>query len=72
MLGYILRRLMVAIPTILLIITISVLVITAAPGSPFDAQEGAELEPEIIQICAPPITSTIRFWCGWANISKVW
>jgi oligopeptide transport system permease protein len=48
MLGYIIRRLMVAIPTILLIITLSFLVITAAPGSPFDPQEGAELEPEIV------------------------
>jgi len=48
MLTYILRRLLVAIPTILLIVVLSFLIITAAPGGPFDSQEGAEIDPEII------------------------
>ncbi|MBL8644705.1 MAG: ABC transporter permease subunit [Rhodospirillaceae bacterium] len=48
MLSYILRRLLIAIPTILLIVVLSFLIITAAPGGPFDAQEGGDIDPEII------------------------
>ena len=36
MFGYILRRLLVAIPTILIIITVAFFMMRAAPGSPFD------------------------------------
>ena len=38
MFGYILRRLLVAIPTILIIITVAFFMMRAAPGSPFDTE----------------------------------
>lgn len=38
MFGYILRRLLVAIPTILIIITVAFFMMRAAPGSPFDLE----------------------------------
>jgi oligopeptide transport system permease protein len=48
MLIYIARRLLVAIPTILLIVVLSFLIITAAPGGPFQTEEGVIIDPEII------------------------
>ncbi|MBL8629296.1 MAG: ABC transporter permease subunit [Rhodospirillaceae bacterium] len=48
MAAYILRRLLIAIPTILLIVVLSFLIITAAPGGPFDGQEGGDIDPEIL------------------------
>ncbi|HAQ35174.1 MAG: oligopeptide transporter permease [Maricaulis sp.] len=38
MFGYIIRRLLVAIPTILIIITVAFFMMRAAPGSPFDTE----------------------------------
>lgn len=46
MFGFILRRLMVAIPTIFIIIILSFFIVKAAPGGPFDDE--AEIEPEIL------------------------
>lgn len=48
MLAYVARRLLIAIPTILLIVVLSFLIITAAPGGPFTAQEGGDIDPEIL------------------------
>jgi oligopeptide transport system permease protein len=48
MLAYVVRRLLIAIPTILLIVVLSFLIITAAPGGPFDPQEGMEMDPEVL------------------------
>lgn len=44
-LGYILRRLLVAIPTLLVIVTAAFFMMRAAPGSPFDADR--KLQPEV-------------------------
>lgn len=46
MLRFIAQRLLVAIPTILIIIILSFFIIKAAPGGPFD--EEAEMEPEVL------------------------
>ena len=46
MLAFILRRLAIAVPTMLIIIVVSFFVIQLAPGSPFDAE--ADLDPQII------------------------
>lgn len=46
MLGFILRRVMVAVPTIFIIVVLSFFIIKAAPGGPFD--EEAEIEPEVL------------------------
>lgn len=45
MLSFIFKRLLVGIPTLLIIIVLSFLIIKAAPGSPFDSE--AEIDPEI-------------------------
>jgi oligopeptide transport system permease protein len=45
MLSYIFRRLLVAIPTLLLVITVAFFMMRAAPGSPFDLER--KLPPEI-------------------------
>jgi oligopeptide transport system permease protein len=45
---YILRRLLTAVPTLLLIVVLAFLIITAAPGGPFDTQEGIEMDPEVL------------------------
>jgi len=45
MLNLVARRLMVAIPTLFIIIVLSFLIIKMAPGGPFDAE--AEIDPEI-------------------------
>src|SRR5690554_4940553 len=45
MLGYAIRRIVSLIPTLLVIVTLSFLVIRLAPGGPFDAEQG--LPPEI-------------------------
>jgi oligopeptide transport system permease protein len=44
--GFILRRLLIAIPTLLIIATASFFLMRAAPGGPFDAE--ADLEPEVL------------------------
>ena len=46
MLNFILRRLAIAIPTLLIIVVVSFLIIQFAPGSPFDT--GANMDPEIL------------------------
>jgi oligopeptide transport system permease protein len=46
MLGFVLRRVMVAIPTIFIIVVLSFFIIKAAPGGPFDSE--AEIEPEVL------------------------
>ena len=43
--GYVLRRLLIAIPTLLVIITATFFMMRAAPGSPFDADR--KLQPEV-------------------------
>jgi oligopeptide transport system permease protein len=48
MLAYILRRLLIAIPTLLIIIVFSFVIITAAPGGPFTPEEGEQIDPEIL------------------------
>jgi oligopeptide transport system permease protein len=45
MLSLIIKRLLVAVPTLLVIIVLSFLIIKAAPGSPFD--EDAQIDPEV-------------------------
>ena len=45
MLRFLLRRLLVAIPTLLLVITASFFMMRAAPGGPFDSQR--KLPPEV-------------------------
>jgi oligopeptide transport system permease protein len=45
--AFILRRLLIAIPTILLIATASFFLMHSAPGGPFDAE--ADLEPEVLE-----------------------
>ncbi|MEZ5565023.1 MAG: ABC transporter permease subunit [Gammaproteobacteria bacterium] len=47
MLRFTLRRLLVAIPTLLVIIAAAFFLMRAAPGGPFDAE--ADLEPEVLQ-----------------------
>ena len=47
MLNYTLRRLMIAVPTLLIIATASFFLMRAAPGGPFDAE--ADLEPEVLE-----------------------
>lgn len=47
MLPYVLRRLIVAIPTLLVIITASFFLMYSAPGGPFDGD--ASLEPEVLE-----------------------
>ena len=47
MLNFTLRRLMIAIPTLLIIATASFFLMRAAPGGPFDAE--ADLEPEVLE-----------------------
>ncbi len=47
MLRFTLRRLLVAIPTLLIIIAAAFFLMRAAPGGPFDAE--ADLEPEVLQ-----------------------
>ena len=44
---YLVRRLLIAIPTMFVIVTLSFLLIRAAPGGPFD--EEAALEPQVIE-----------------------
>jgi oligopeptide transport system permease protein len=45
--AFILRRLLIAIPTLLLIATASFFLMHSAPGGPFDAE--ADLEPEVLE-----------------------
>lgn len=45
--AFILRRLLIAIPTLLVIATASFFLMRAAPGGPFDAE--ADLEPEVLE-----------------------
>ena len=40
MLGYVIRRLLTAIPTLFLIVTISFFLIRIAPGGPFNQERG--------------------------------
>lgn len=47
MLPYVLRRLIVAVPTLLVIITASFFLMYSAPGGPFDGD--ASLEPEVLE-----------------------
>jgi oligopeptide transport system permease protein len=47
MTAYFLRRLLIAIPTLLLIATASFFLMRSAPGGPFDAE--ADLEPEVLE-----------------------
>ena len=47
MLNYTLRRMMIAVPTLLIIATASFFLMRAAPGGPFDAE--ADLEPEVLE-----------------------
>jgi oligopeptide transport system permease protein len=47
MLNYTLRRLLIAVPTLLLITVASFFLMRAAPGGPFDAE--ADLEPEVLE-----------------------
>ena len=47
MLRYILRRLLVAIPTLFIIVTASFFLMRAAPGNPFDS--GRKLPPEVMK-----------------------
>lgn len=45
--AFILRRLLIAIPTVCVIATASFFLMRAAPGGPFDAE--ADLEPEVLE-----------------------
>lgn len=47
MLNYTLRRLTLAIPTLMVIVTAAFFLMRAAPGGPFDAE--ADLEPEVLE-----------------------
>jgi oligopeptide transport system permease protein len=47
MIDYALRRLLIAVPTLFLIVTASFFLMHAAPGGPFDAE--ANLEPQVIK-----------------------
>lgn len=66
MLAYTLRRLGIAIPTLLIIATASFFLMRAAPGGPFDAE--ADLEPEVLENIRAaydldkPLLTQYRLW----------
>jgi oligopeptide transport system permease protein len=66
MLAYTLRRLGIAIPTLLIIATASFFLMRAAPGGPFDAE--ADLEPEVLENIRAaydldkPLLTQYRIW----------
>jgi len=66
MIAYTLRRLGIAIPTLLIIATASFFLMRAAPGGPFDAE--AELEPEVLENIRAaynldkPLLTQYRLW----------
>lgn len=68
MLAYTLRRLGIAIPTLLIIATASFFLMRAAPGGPFDAE--ADLEPEVLENIRAaydldkPLLTQYRLWLG--------
>ena len=67
MLRYVFKRLLTAIPTLFIIVTLSFFLIRVAPGGPFDLER--PLDPKVMENLKQD--STISISPCWSNISFI-